>query len=235
MIRNYSDFVEALLKAGFSLAGGNPKGIYSVVPFSWEDQQNKLTETPIRWHTEDPETDPWEWRMRVLEERRDISYAKVFFRIGGYITREWIADFWAFRRGGDSFRDAYETGAYSYGARRIMEVVQAEGPCLLPNLKRLAGFTGGRGGEFEQTVTELQSRMFLTICGQAKRRNRYGEEFGWNCTKLCTLEQFWGPEVAEEAADTDPEDAGERITERIRELNPAATERNIRRFLTGEM
>ena len=69
---------EELLAAGFSMAGGNSKGIYAVVPFDWK--ANDVFDTPVRWHTGEPETDPWEWRMRVLEERDDIAYAKVFFQ-----------------------------------------------------------------------------------------------------------------------------------------------------------
>ena len=76
MVQNYSDFCEELLAAGFSMAGGNAKGIYAVVPFDWK--ANDVFDTPVRWHTGEPETDPWEWRMRVLEERDDIAYAKVF-------------------------------------------------------------------------------------------------------------------------------------------------------------
>ena len=114
MIRCYEDFLRELRKAGFSLAGGSAKGIWSVVPFSWEEQPY-ITDSPIRWHTEDPETDPWEWRMRLLEEGRGIAYAKLFFRIGGYITEEWYPYFLAVRRGSLDFEDMYAEGTLSFG------------------------------------------------------------------------------------------------------------------------
>ena len=47
MIRCYEDFLRELRKAGFSLAGGSAKGIWSVVPFSWEEQPY-ITDSPIR-------------------------------------------------------------------------------------------------------------------------------------------------------------------------------------------
>ena len=56
MIQNYSDFCNELLAAGFSMAGGNSKGIYAVVPFDWK--ANDVFDTPVRWHTGEPETDP---------------------------------------------------------------------------------------------------------------------------------------------------------------------------------
>lgn len=79
-IQCYDDFVHELKSAGFTLVGENPDGIFSL---------GTLFGEKIRWHTEDPETDPWEWRMRVLEERDDIAYGKLFFKKGGFITREW--------------------------------------------------------------------------------------------------------------------------------------------------
>jgi len=42
---------------------------------------------PVRWHTGDPGTSPWEWRIRVLDERDDIAYPKRFYKKSGYITK----------------------------------------------------------------------------------------------------------------------------------------------------
>lgn len=63
-IRGFSDFVSALLSAGFSLGGGNGDGIFSVVSWAWDEAAPY--DSPVRWHTGDPETDPWEWRVRVI-------------------------------------------------------------------------------------------------------------------------------------------------------------------------
>lgn len=96
-IQNYNDFVTALLSNGFSVGGGNSEGIYALISWSWDE--NPPYDTPVRWHTGDPETDPWEWRIRVLDERNDIAYAKLFFNKSGYITKEWYPYFLAVRRG----------------------------------------------------------------------------------------------------------------------------------------
>jgi len=65
MIHNYSDFVNALPDAGFSMGGGNSEGIYSIADWGWNESPHY--ETPVRCYAGDPETDPWEWRMRVLD------------------------------------------------------------------------------------------------------------------------------------------------------------------------
>ena len=86
MIRCYDDFIEALLTAGFSMGGGSADGIYAIIDRGWND--TPPNDTPIRWHTGDPETDPWEWINRVLDERNDIAYGKLFFKKSGYIDRK---------------------------------------------------------------------------------------------------------------------------------------------------
>lgn len=91
MIKNFSDFCNELLKCGFSLGGGNDKGIYAIINYGWDSPENEVS--PIRWHTGDPETDPWQWRMRVLEEREDIAYSKVFFVPAGILQRNGIRIF----------------------------------------------------------------------------------------------------------------------------------------------
>jgi len=232
MPENYSDFVSELLEAGFSLAGGNPNGIYSIIPFTWE-QQPLILDSPIRWHTEDPETDPWEWRMRVLLERTDVAYAKLFFRVGGYITKEWYPCFLAARRRGESFEEAYSRGGIRHAGKRIYEALLRSGPVLLPELKAAAGFGRQESSEFEQALTDLQMGMFVTICGQGRRRNRYGQEYGWNSTRLCTVEQFWGEDILQEAADWDTEEAAASIREQVLKLNPEAKDRAIQKFIFG--
>ena len=120
-IRNYQDFTAALLQAGFSMGGGNDEGIFALIPWNWEE--TPPYETPVRWHTGDADTDPWEWRMRVLDERTDVAYGKVFFKKSGFITRDWAPHFLAARRGKAEFNGAYVDGTLSHAAKRIYNTV----------------------------------------------------------------------------------------------------------------
>ncbi|MDR1705655.1 MAG: hypothetical protein LBS19_13355, partial [Clostridiales bacterium] len=99
-LNSFNDFVKILIRAGFSIGGGNNEGIYAVVNHDWTYTPPG---SPIVWHTGDPETDPWEWRVRVLNERSDIAYAKCFFKKSGYITQEFYPYFLALRRGRREF------------------------------------------------------------------------------------------------------------------------------------
>ena len=54
-----------LLQAGFSAGSGHSEGIYAVVPFAWDESpsfKKRYAGTQVI-----RKTDPWEWRIRVIE------------------------------------------------------------------------------------------------------------------------------------------------------------------------
>ena len=238
MIRDYNDFVKALLNAGFSTGGGNDEGTYAVIPWTWGSLPPYST--PVCWHTGDPDTDPWEWRIRVLDQRDDIAYGKLFFKKSGYITKDWYPYFLAARREGMDFDDFYTDGHISHAAKRIYEVVSANEILPVHSIKQLAGFTREDKSAFDRALVELQMKMFLTICGRQHRLSRKSQESGlvpsntgWASTVLCTTEQFFGDDVFEKAANINSKEAAALIKEQILKLNPSASEKKITKFIYG--
>lgn len=225
MIRNYSDFCEELLKCGFSMGGGNDRGIYALISFDWK---NVPPDSPIVWHTGNPETDPWEWRMRVLQERDDIAYGKVFFGASGYITKEWYPFFLAVRRQGMVFDEWYDEGKASQLEKTIYETVAGSGRVAFHDIKSICGIHKEDASRFERALVNLQRNLFITMCGQAQKKNKYGESYGWNSTVFCTVEDFWKEDLS---ADISPKDAYQKIHDHILELNPHAVEKTIRKFI----
>jgi len=231
-LNNFSDFTDRLLDAGFSIGGGNDEGIYAIVNYDW---LNPPPGAKILWHTGDPETDPWEWRIRVLNERDDIAYSKCFFKKSGYITREFYPYFLALRRGGAELQDEYSDGKISYHAKRIYETICEYGQLPMHEIKTLGGFSKEDKSKFDAALLDLQMRLYITICGTKRKRNKYGEEYGWNTTMFCTTESFWEhTDVFERAAAIGEEDAFEAIRKRVLLLNPNAEEKKIRKFAYGK-
>jgi hypothetical protein len=231
MIRNFDDFVNAMLAAGFSMGGGNDAGIYAVIPWGWNE--TPPYKTPIKWHTDDPDTDPWEWRIRVLDERSDIAYGKLFFKKSGFITKEWYPHFLAVRRGGMTFDEAYEDGTISHFAKRIYDVVALDGFMPMHSIKQAAGFKREDKAAFDRAVTELQMRMYLTVSGRHQRASMLGANIAWASTVLCTTERFFGDEVFEEADKLDSDIAFDKIKTQILKLNPSAEDKKISKFILG--
>lgn len=225
MIRSFQEFCDELLKCGFSMGGGNAKGIFAIVDYDW---RNCPADNPIVWHTGDPETDPWEWRMRVLEERDDIAYGKVFFGTSGYITKEWYPLFLKVRRQGMVFDEWYDEGKASQLEKQIYEVISENGQVALHDLKRMCGITKETASKFDRALTNLQKSLFITMCGRTQKLNKFGEGYGWNSTVFCTVEEFWGEDLS---ADISFDEAYGQIREQILKLNPQAQERAIKKFI----
>jgi len=239
LIQNYNDFVETLLTAGFSMGTGRGDGIYAIVTWGW--RETPPYDTPVEWHTECPETDPWEWRMRVLEERNDIAYGKVFFKKTGFITKEWYPYFLAARRSnGLSFEEAYADGHISHAARRVYDVIVQNGSLPSNSIKSLAGFKREDKSVFERALVELQMKMFVTMCGRHEQSHMASNVF-------CTVDRFFQEhdiptdlgffeskdDVLKKAAAISKDAAIKKITRQVLKLNPHAEEKKILKFICG--
>ncbi len=230
MIRNFEDFCCELQDCGFSMGGGNAKGIFALIDYDWTNQDQ--LDTPVKWHCGDPEVDPWEWRMRVLEERTDIAYSKVFFKTSGFITKDWYPYFYAVRRNGESFEDAYEQGRISHTAKRIYDIV-SQNYIALHEIKTQCGFGKEDKSQFDRAIIELQMGFYITMTGRKQKKNKYGIEYGWNSTVFTTVENFW-EERDFDLPKLDAKESYEKIKTQILKLNPNAEEKVIRKFIVGK-
>ncbi len=232
MIRHYDDFITALQNAGFSMGGGGSDGIYSIINWSWNEAPPY--DTPVRWHTGEVETDPWEWRMRVLEERDDIAYAKLFFKKSGYITKDWYPYFLAVRRQNRSFDEAYEDGLMSNDAKRIYDGIREQGTVPLHTLKALSGLQNKEHkSRFDRALTELQMKLFITMCARQQKQSKSGENYGWSSTVFTAVETFFPESVFKKAASLSSEEAAEAIKAQILLLNPQVKPKIMDKFING--
>lgn len=231
MISCYEEFLKALLEAGFSLASaGKHEAEFSLLKYNWDNTPDGY---PIVWHTGDMETDPWEWRMRVLNERKDISYGKLFFNKAGFLTKQWAPFFLCARDATRSFVARYEDGMLSHMAKRIYEVVHANGKMALEEIKLEARITKEEKAPFDRALTELQMKMLLSMCGHAQKRNRTGEGYGWFSTVFCQSDVFFGETIMEQARALNKADAIDKIKNQVLKRNHNADEKKTIKFIVG--
>lgn len=223
MIANYKEFVDKLYEVGFSIGGENDEGIYSI---------SSMYADNIKWHTGNIETDPWEWRIRVLEEKEDIAYSKVFFKKSGFITKKWYPYFLSIRRP-CSFDESYRDGLITNDAKRIYDVVKSGDAIPLHLLKTECGVKKENKSKFDRALTELQMKMYITMCGRMQKTTIEGKPYGWYSTMFCLSEHYFGRDVFEKSNSIDYQIATKKITEQIYRLNPSANAKKIQKFITG--
>ena len=221
----YADYLHNLMEIGFGLSGDNGEDVFSFAPYYTN---------AIHWHTGDEETDPWEWRMRLLHEYQDIAYGKLFFNKSGMITKEWYPYFLAVRRGADGFEDAYYAGNISNLGKRIYEVIEKNGPMQPHQIKAAANLSKEERAKFGRTITQLQMQLFITTNGYQRKRSNMGLEYGWETSVFCTPEQQFGERFVLQAAEISAEEAQDVIAEQIYTFNPQANEKKVRQFILGK-
>lgn len=223
MINNYTNFKSKLYEVGFTTGGTNDEGIFSISSFYSDN---------MKWHTDDIDTDPWEFRMRVLEDREDIAYAKLFFNKSGYITKEWYPYFLRIRRP-NSFQDEYLAGNISAIAKQIYEVVETSKEVPLHIIKQECGVTKADKSKFDRAITELQMKMYITMCGRARKTTSDGKPYGWSSTMFCFPEHYFDSSVFEKANSLEYDTAFDKIKDQIIKLNPHARQKRIEKFIKG--
>lgn len=182
------------------------------------------------WWTDDPERDPWIWRM-TLAEYDDIAYGKFFDRKAGFISKQWFPTFANYRRDGYDFEGMYEDGKMKGGAKKILDALHMDENAyslelMSGQIRKTAGVEKG----FDGLLIDLQMQTFLLISRFQQKKNKKGISYGWHLPSFMTPETKWGYDFVN-SVEEDPEQSCLRIAEQISACCPEADEKSIRKAL----
>jgi len=217
-IRSAEELINYINEVGFLPLFKNEIEGFSVEEHTWSGG----------WWSGDPEQDPWEWRA-ILARSGRVAYGKFFDKKAGFISLEWLPYFVNYRRDGYDFDAKYDDELASIRSKKIMDQFLVHEELFSYELKELAGF--GKGGEknFPGIVTDLQMQTYLAVKDFRCKKNKKGQEYGWAIAVYCTPEQIWGYDAVTAAYKEEPEVSKNRIFNRVKEVFPWATEKQIRK------
>lgn len=192
---------------------------------------------PEHWWCGDPAVDPWVWREVIARDGK-VAYGKFFDKKAGFISKEWLPYFVNHRRDGYDFDALWDDEKASRRQKKIMDLFaeeHADDELYSFEIRQRAGFGKKAAGDgeknFEGTITELQMQMYLCMRDFRRRKNKKGQEYGWNVAVYSTPEHLFGQDLVTAAYKELPSESGDRIYARIRELYPAAAEKQIKKVL----
>ncbi|MBN2160340.1 MAG: hypothetical protein JW807_13170 [Spirochaetes bacterium] len=182
------------------------------------------------WWTGRERTDPWVWRM-LLSEDPDIAYGKLFGGRAGFVSREWLPYFAAYRRDGYDFDARYEDGRASHKCRKIIGLFEKQ--AMLPSfqIKVMAGFSKNGEKGFEGALTLLQMQTYITVRRFTQRRSRAGDYYGWHVGVYSLTEKKFGYRFTRSAYRMGAVESKERMISRMMKANPGIGYRDAERFL----
>ena len=109
-IKNVEQLQEYIEKIGFLPLFRNEIPGFSVEEHTAADS----------WWSEDPESDPWEWRKIIAGNGR-IAYGKFFDKKAGFISRGWLPAFANYRRDGYDFDARWDDELASIRSKKITQ------------------------------------------------------------------------------------------------------------------
>ena len=217
-IRTKKDLEDAVEEYGFV-----PYFRNSVKGFSIEENVD-----PLVWFNGDTEG-VWEWKGPVIRQTH-CAYGKFLQKKAAFISADWFRDFALYRRDGYDYEGFFNDGYGSYRDKVLLELIEANGPLLSKELKRLGNYRKGGASGFDTSVNRLQHQCFVLISDFRYMKDRLGNDYGWGVAEYSTPEQFFGEEFAE-IYPGDPKASFGRVLDHIRTLFPDEPEENVRSFL----
>ena len=229
-LKNIKDLENLIKKVGFLPIFSNDIPLFSV-------EEKTLIED---WWSGDFKKDPWIWR-EILCENENIAYGKFFDKKAGFISKEFFPDFSNFKRNGYDFDAAYEDGLENKKEKLIMDLFLPDKKevCdikeedyiefLSCDIKKKANFSKTGESNFEGTISLLQTKSYLLTSSFRQRKNKKGEDYGWNIAVLTMPEMKFGYDFVSSAYQRTPLESFEIVKDKIKE-NFDATDEQIRKI-----
>lgn len=175
----------------------------------------------------------WEWKGPVIREL-GCAYGKFLRGKAMYVSAKWFPDFANFRRDGYDFDARYDDGLASYHDKELFEVLDANAPILSKELKRIGGYSGGKGTAkkgFDTSITRLQKQCYVIISDFGHSTDKFGNEYGWGIAEYSTPEKFFGKKFTDAVYKRTPEESYDRVVKHLKKILPHASKEAIQRIL----
>lgn len=217
-IRTKEDLKSLIEEAGFV-----PYFANAVPGFSIEEHI-----APAAWFS--GEEGAWEWKGPVIRET-GCAYGKFFAHKAVYVSKKWFPDFANYRRDGYDFDACFEDGFASYKDKALYELIEARGPVLSKELKKLGNYGKEGNKGFDSAIGRLMAQCYVVINDFVYMKDSKGQTYGWGVAEYATAEQQQGKRFRSVVYKREPEESYERVLKHLGKVLPHADEKLIRRLL----
>ena len=165
----------------------------------------------------------WKWKGTVVTEGNCV-YGKFFNKKAGFISKEWWADFYNYRR---SKNPVPEEGTIE-GA--ILSTLLDHGSLITRELRNLCGFTGTKmRSKFDSYITRLQMGCHIVTEDFIYPHDKHNREYGWGWSLLTAPEDLYGKSSCQ--CSRTPEESYQRLFDHFHTLLPQATAKQIEKLI----
>lgn len=165
----------------------------------------------------------WKWKGQIVTEG-NCMYGKFFAGKAGFVSRQWWADFYNYRR------SKHPMPAEGSIEEAIISILRDNGSLITRELRAACGFTGPKmRSRFDSYVTRLQAGCFIVTEDFVYPTDKHGREYGWGWSLLTTPEELYSVDVC--CTEHTPKESFDLIYDHLKTILPQATERQLLKLI----
>lgn len=169
MIRNYNNFINRVEELGFMPFSNILLGLTSL-----------SDETPKDiWHTGDFDTDPWCWKDRAADEKK-LAFGCIIGGNKGFVSPRMYPVFYRAYHPIEAMEERYSDGAINQTVWQLWQIFEEKTLLNTSEIRHEMGVTQKKGGsKVDRAITELQKHFYITVAGNRRKTDKYGNPYGW--------------------------------------------------------
>lgn len=185
---------------------------------------------PSSWWCDDPQRDPWIWRQ-IVAVKHNIAYGKFFSGKAGFISLKWLPYFASLKRDGYDFDARWDDAKAPMRHKKIMDLFLENDSLMSFEIKEKAGY--GKDGEknFEGMMTSLQEEIYLVVSDFKRKKNKKGEEYGWNVAAFSMPETIWGYETITSKYNESQDEIKNLLIDNVKKYFNCVDDKEIKKIL----
>lgn len=212
VLKSYEDFIKRVDELGFMTLSDILPGLPSLAE-----------ETPgENWHTGDTDSDPWRWKDRAAEEKQ-LAFGCILGGYKGFIAPRMYSIFYKAYHPAEHMEEWRAAGQVSQTTWQLWQLFEEKTLLNTSEIRQELGVTLKKGGsKVDKAISELQQLFYITVAGNRRKLDKYGQPYGWPANVYDRVENWAPPEWMKQNQGLSRNEARELILE-----NASVIGRNI--------
>ena len=124
----------------------------------------------------------------------------------------------------------YDNGLLSSCGKEIYQLLSEQKELATHEIKQYLKLEKEKT-KFENALTELQTKMLITISGSTQKKSKNGEPYGWRVSTFSLVDEWVDEEILAKANSIPFQKAKEDIYMQIRKRNEKITHKQIEKLI----
>jgi hypothetical protein len=203
LLKRYGDFINRVDELGFMT-------LSNIIP----SLPSLTEETPREnWHTSDAETDPWCWKDRAAEEKQ-LAFGCILGGHKGFVSSHMYSLFYTAFHPKEQMEERRADGEVSQSVWQLWKLFEERTILDTSDIRREFEVTKKKGGsKMDKAITELQQNYYITVSGNRRKLDKYGQPYGWPANVYEKVEAWVPSEWMKQNLGLNLEEAREKILE----------------------